>query len=156
MPEVSGFNAYKSGADFTLDGGAKKRATKKTPAKKATVAVKSTPKPKTEKKVATKKTNVKKGGDLMQNMAGLAVPFAFLLAKQGLEALKDSKSTKAPKEPKREMVKPYPKYHQRSKKASLSGGGCSSCVSTTLAGGNQVSANMLRLRKEIDNFLAKY
>jgi len=49
----------------------------------------------TTKKPAAAKKSVKKGGDaLSQNLTGLAVPFAFLLAKHGLEALKKKDSKK--------------------------------------------------------------
>lgn len=122
---------------------------------------------KPSKKMAAKpkpapKKHPKKGGDgeLLQQVSGLAVPFAFLLAKQGLEAMKDKKKS----------VKPS------SKKASV-GGSCPSCapvdptpvkvnavapaaskVNAPAVGGRnkEVSTKLNRLRKNIDDFLRRF
>jgi hypothetical protein len=104
-----------------------------------------------------------KGGNLMQNVTSLAVPFAFLLAKQGLEAIKNSKS-KAENAVATANANANSKTNSSTKtktkppKAILAGGNCSSCPSTTLAGGRnqQLTAKLNRLRKDIDNFLDKY
>jgi len=70
-PQDLGENAY-------IMGGGRKKTVKKSSAKK------------------TKKPTSKKGGDaLSEQLTGLAVPFAFLLAKQGLEALKKDKKKKS-------------------------------------------------------------
>lgn len=94
----------------------------------------------------------KQGGDLVQHVTGLAVPFAFLLAKQGLDALRKSHGEKDDKTLKTKS----------GKKATLSGGrtpkggACSSCPSMRGGRAQQVSQKLDRLRKDIDNFLAKY
>ena len=157
MTELQGYNAFAGvEGEYGLAGGAKKRSSKKTVAKKTTAVKESS-----KKSAAVPKTkSSKKGGDLMQNITGLAVPFAFLLAKQGLEALKESKKVekveKSEKKEKQGKPERQSKYTPRtSKKASMEGGACSSCT-TSLAGGKQISANMTRLRREIDEFLAKY
>jgi hypothetical protein len=49
------------------------------------------------KKCSTKKSPKKKGGALMDDVKNLAVPFAILLAKQGLQTMFDKKASKVEK-----------------------------------------------------------
>lgn len=116
-----------------LSGGRKKRVAKKPAAAKAA----------DKKKAGPVK---KKGGALVDDMKNLAVPFAILLAQQGLKGMlnkkEDSKGSKGSKGSKKSA----------SKKQS-GGSGCSSCAATPLAGG---ASRYAKLSAEIDKFLAKY
>ncbi len=114
------------------------------------------PKPASKKPTSKKPASKKGGSDIVQNVSGLAVPFAFLLAKQGLEAMKK----KTPASPKKAAKKPSP-----ARKGSMAGGSCSSCSTTTtpqtMSGGAkarsaELSAKLEKLRSNIDNFLSKY
>jgi len=129
-------------AENPQNGGAKR----KTAAKKAA--------PATKKKVAAPKSGkkpsaAKKGGDVLsEQLTGLAVPFAFLLAKQGLEALKGSSDKK----------KTSQKPPSSRRRATLAGGACSTCQAAPvmLGGATHSLRNLEKLRKNIDSFLAKY
>jgi hypothetical protein len=110
-----------------LSGGRKKRVAKKPAAAKAA----------DKKKAGPVK---KKGGALVDDMKNLAVPFAILLAQQGLKGMlnkkEDSKGSKGSKGTKKSA----------SKKQS-GGSGCSSCAATPLAGG---ASRYAKLSAEID------
>lgn len=106
-----------------------------------------TPKtPKTPKAKTPKAKTTKKGGDLISDVKGLAVPFAILLAKQGLEMAMDKK-------------KKSPEPTPASKPKSLArrrtvGGDCTTC--NKKGGSDDVKERFAKLSKEIDNFLKKY
>ena len=119
------------------------------------------------------KTKKSKGGSLVSDLSNLAVPFAILLAKQGLESMFDSKKTS-----------------QSLKKSSLKGGKTDTFVGSPLDGGDcgcgatssmptpamvggkntvktvkkvkktkkggETSKQSLSLNDQIDNFLSKY
>jgi hypothetical protein len=116
-----------------LSGGRKKRVVKKP------VAAADKKKP-----VADKKK--KKGGALVDDMKNLAVPFAILLAQQGLKGmLNKNNDSKRPASSR--------SASSRSNKSKSGGSGCSSCAATPLAGG---ASRYAKLSEEIDKFLAKY
>jgi len=104
-----------------------------------------------------------KGGDMLSDIGNLSVPFAILLAKQGLESMfhnkeKIKKKTKDIKEKIKGKL-------TKSKKGGNCGSTCSASISP-LTGGNKEETNTLRskqvkdrfikLSNEIDNFLMKY
>ena len=129
-----------------------------------------------KKPVKKSKTAPKKGGDaLSEQLTGLAVPFAFLLAKQGLEALKKEKKKSAtPKKSARratmaggsesasfEEIKSVLEGNElvggAKKRKGKKGGACVSCGSSLpQLGGASSLRNLEKLRKNIDNFLKKY
>lgn len=113
----------------------------------------------------TKKPKAK-GGSLVSDLSNLAVPFAILLAKQGLASMFDSKKTA-----------------KTLKKSSLKGGHTNTVVGSSLEGGDcgcgappspamiggkknkskskskkggEISKKVLSLSAQIDNFLNKY
>lgn len=110
---------------------------------------------KTNKKTTTKSTKPKsgkkgaKGGALVEDIKSLAVPFAILLAKEGLEKMfKDKKKTT-----KTESAK---KSTATRRKATV-GGDCTSCGTpmAPMKGGSKKS-KYAKLSEEIDNFLKDY
>ena len=116
-----------------LSGGAKKKAAaaKKSPAGKKADAKKSP---------VGKKA---KGGALVEEIKGLAVPFAILLAKQGLDGMFNKKTEK----------KAASASAKRSVKSAKGGSGCSSCAK--VAGGAPKN-RYAQLSAEIDKFLSNY
>jgi hypothetical protein len=124
-------------SDIVLSGGKAKRA-KKPAAKPAA------------KKPAAKKPAGKKGGSLAHELKSLAVPFAILLAKQGLDGMFDSKKSSS--------KKAIEATSSSSKRKAAVGGGCSSCATPPpMAGGSKSGkSRYAQLAKEIDEFLSKY
>lgn len=122
-------SAASSGSALAMSGGKKKKpAAAKKPAKPA---------------------KAKKGGSLAAELKSLAVPFAILLAKQGLDGLLDSKK----KGPAKKAIE------VSTKRKTAVGGGCSACAvapSAPKAGGGSSNSRYAKLAREIDNFLAKY
>ncbi len=121
---------------------------------------------KRKKRTTKKPAAPKKGGDaLSEQLTGLAVPFAFLLAKQGLEAMKSKPKSTTPKKkisPRRRAslaggdAEAAPSALSGGKK-SKTGGNCSTCNRASMIGGAAHSLrNLEKLRKNIDNFLSKY
>lgn len=106
------------------------------------------------KKPAAKKpaAKAKKGGSLAEELKSLAVPFAILLAKQGLDGMFDSK-----KKGSKKAIEV-----SSSKRKAAVGGGCSSCAQPVApkAGGSKSAGSSksryAQLAKEIDDFLSKY
>lgn len=85
------------------------------------------------------KSGSKKGGSLASEVQKLAVPFAILLAKEGLDA-----ATKKSKKSAKEISAKVP---------SKKGGDCgSSCKKS----GGEVKNRFEKLSQDIDNFLKKY
>lgn len=113
-------------------------------AKKCKTAKKTTgksTKPKSGKKSA-------KGGALVEDIKSLAVPFAILLAKEGLEKMfKDKKKTT-----KTESVK---KSTATTRRKAAVGGDCTSC-GTPMRAGSKKTTKYAKLSEEIDNFLKNY
>ena len=116
----------------------------------------------------------KKGGAVMDDVKNLVVPFAILLAKQGLQSLYENKSgdvgiTASPKKPasatksassERRVAKPASKK-QEEQRQRQQGGSCTACQSPTITGGNGKSGALLKknyssLAKKIDEFLSRY
>lgn len=102
----------------------------------------------------------KQGGALVDDIKNLAVPFAILLAKQGLSTMFEKKSstdkTKKPAAKKATAEKPS----STSRRKSVTGGGaCTSGCGMT--GGSQKSKKNIQyqfnnIAQEIENFLQKY
>lgn len=92
-----------------------------------------------------KKTlNQKHGGALGDDLKALAVPFAIILAKQGLEK-QQSKLTK----------KNNSKGGSK-EKSIMKGGTCGPCNGAGTTPPNMVGGKLNKLSKAIDNFLKKY
>jgi hypothetical protein len=131
-----------------LEGGAKRRSGTRKPVKKTEKKpVKKTDKPTTSRKVSTSKQS-KTGGSFVADVQNLAVPFAILLAKEGLSKVfkKDVKTSTSAKSASR------PSSLRR--KSTLSGGSCNlGCGAMT---GGRAARELFQLQKEIDNFLEKY
>jgi hypothetical protein len=97
-----------------------------------------------KKKCAKKGKGKAKGGALVEDIKSLAVPFAILLAKEGLEKMfkknkpvaKKSKST-------------------ATRKRAAVGGNCTSCAPPVKGGGGGKS-KFAKLSDEIDRFLKKH
>lgn len=114
-----------------------------------------------------------KGGALMDDVKNLAVPFAILLAKQGLESIfakkeKESNTNAKSAKPASNAKAPQAQVTAR-RKTAMGGGSCgSACAAAAQSGGRRASsaaassanqkveARFAKLSKEIDNFLAKY
>ena len=135
-----------------------------------------TKKPAATKKSATKKPTTKstksKGGALIDDVKNLAVPFAILLAKQGIQAMFEKK-------PKAETSSPK-KSPKLATKRTAAGGSCGAqCAAAVATGGSACAAPLTggkpkprgarggsatgavktrfeKLSQEIDNFLQKY
>ena len=110
------------------------------------------------------------GGALMNDISNLAVPFAILLAKQGLQHMykKDkleegktakSKSAKSAKEAKSAKSAKETKSRRKSSVRAVSGGSCGSqCASSQQSGGNpksikEVQNRFKKISEDIDQFL---
>lgn len=98
-----------------------------------------------------KKQSAKKGGAIVDDVKNLAVPFAILLAKEGLakmfkaDAKKPSKSLSASS-----AAKPT----SSRRRTTQSGGSCNlGCTAQT---GGQAAKQLFELQTEIDRFLEKY
>jgi hypothetical protein len=107
-----------------------------------------------KKKTVSKKS--KKGGALIDDVKGLAVPFAILLAKQGLDMAfnkkdKTDKTDKADKTVK--TVKTAKTASSLSRRKTVSGGGCDKGCEKK---GGSIKNKFEKLSKEIDAFLKKY
>jgi hypothetical protein len=97
------------------------------------------------------KSQSKRGGALVDDVKNLAVPFAILLAKEGLSKMfkEDKKAAKKDVSPKTAS-----KPSSTRRRTTLSGGSCNlGCNATT---GGQAAKELFQLQKEIDNFLEKY
>lgn len=135
---------------------------------------KKSKKSKSTKPAASKpKKSKKKGGALMDDVKNLAVPFAILLAKQGLQSVFDKKK-KSPKSAISAKSAEGPSSPRR--KATATGGSCGSgCSAQPMAGGakkskkvkskkttkkggelSDVQSRFDKLSQEIDSFLKKY
>lgn len=153
-----------------LEGGKKKKSLKKSSKKGGDCSLcEDQEGGKKSSKKSSKKSKAK-GGSLVSDLSNLAVPFAILLAKQGLESMFDSKKTA-----------------KTLKKSSLKGGKTDTFVGSPLEGGDcgcgapsapapalvggkkekkekkdkkkkggETSKQVLSLNDQIDNFLSKY
>lgn len=126
----------------------------------------------------------KKGGAVIDDLKNLAVPFAILLAKQGLQGLFDNKvdenvavstspkktvrtpkTTSANKNNEQREQQQSNKHSSSSSKKNqqqLEGGACASCQGATasMVGGSKseraLNKSYATLSKRIDEFLSKY
>lgn len=102
----------------------------------------------------------KKGGAVVDDIKNLAVPFAILLAKQGIQSLFDKKSSESV------GISASPKKSVKSKSSSRKqeGGSCVTCQGKTAGGAapskqgrtTSLKKNYVSLAKKIDEFLSKY
>lgn len=100
-----------------------------------------------------KSQSAKKGGAIVDDVKNLAVPFAILLAKEGL-----SKMFKADSKPKKASKSLAPSSAAKStssrRRTTMSGGSCNlGCTAQT---GGQAAKQLFELQTEIDRFLEKY
>lgn len=144
-------------ADAVSGGGKRKvRAIKRVPKtdKKPTKAAKG------DKKKSAK------GGALAEDIKSLAVPFAILLAKQGLDKMFSNKKTTAASKAS-PMMTATSSRRKSAATGGQKGGDCGACAKGTMAGGNCMKpstavggsdkrSRYAMLAKEIDDFLAKY
>ena len=136
--------------EFNASGGAKRKV-KKVDDKKKTQSKQST-QSKKQSNSQDKKKSSKKGGAIVDDVKNLAVPFAILLAKEGLskmfpkgDAKKSAKSLNASSASK-------PSSSRR--RTTMSGGSCNlGCTAQT---GGQAAKQLFELQTEIDHFLQKY
>lgn len=114
-----------------------------------------------------KKTSKKSGGAIMDDIKSLAVPFAILLAKQGLQTMfEKDKPTKVG------VASDSPSSKKKSPKKQT-GGTCATCQQPAMSGGKKaenkktnklndqqrgesVKKSYASLAKRIDEFLSKY
>lgn len=91
----------------------------------------------------------KQGGSFVADVNNLAVPFAILLAKEGLSKVFKKDTKKASVSPKTAR-----KPSSLRRKSTLAGGSCNlGCGAMT---GGRAARELFTLQKEIDNFLEKY
>lgn len=122
-----------------------------------------------------RRTQQKKGGAVMDDIKNLAVPFAILLAKQGLEGLFNNKTTKevgvsaSPKKtvksakPSARKQQEQEQKNEQQKNKQQKGGACATCQGAAVVGGGKkesnrpsLKKNYVSLAKKIDEFLSKY
>ena len=98
--------------------------------------------------------SAKKGGAIVDDVKNLAVPFAILLAKEGLSKMfkTDAKTTKTSSKSLSAASAAKPKSARR--RTTMSGGSCNlGCTAQT---GGQAAKQLFELQTEIDRFLEKY
>ena len=147
----------------SFEGGAKKP--KRKPKSESSSA--SKPKPKQKPKSKSTSTSKKaKGGAILDDVKNLAVPFAILLAKQGLQHMFDNtknenKKSALQKSESKSTSSKSPARQSPARKSVKVGGSCGSQCATAAQkkGGSSSDAVKVRfekLSKEIDSFLQKY
>lgn len=114
---------------------------------------------KQQKDQKEKKSKSKKGGAFVNDVKNLAVPFAILLAKEGLTKYfkdekandkKTSSSSKKSASAKSEKSSP----NSLSRRRTMTGGSCNlGCGAMT---GGAAAKQLVALQQQIDNFLEKY
>jgi len=112
------------------------------------------------KKTKKTKKSSKSGGALVDDMKNLAVPFAILLAKQGIQGMFNKKDSASKSSSKSKKVDSMPMTMAKKKSKTQKGGDCGSCGSAEVvpaAGGSRAKmTRYAQLSKEIDDFLSKY
>lgn len=139
-----------------------KRKVKKTTEPKP--VAKKTPVPAPVSKSArtvSRKPVPKRGGAIVDDVKTLAVPFAILLAKEGLNKLfkeKKSASSLSPKtsSPKTLSPKTAATPSSTRRRSTLSGGSCNLGCGVGGQMGGAAARELFNLQKSIDNFLQKY
>ena len=99
-----------------------------------------------EKKTTDKAKRVKKGGNVVQDLQNLAVPFGILLAKKGLDSIVSKDAAKSKKEPK-EGAKGGSTAAKKPKKVAKKGG---------TVGSKNLEKEFTDLSNQIEKFLNKY
>jgi hypothetical protein len=140
-----------------LEGGAKRRsATRKVVKKGDKKPVKKTgtsPSQKVAKQSVKRSQSSKQGGSFVGDVQNLAVPFAILLAKEGLSKV-FKKSDKAGTKSSTLSAKSASQPKSTRRRSTLSGGSCNlGCGAMT---GGRAARELFQLQKEIDSFLEKY
>jgi len=102
-----------------------------------------------------KSASSKRGGALVDDLKNLAVPFAILLAKQGVENMYAKKNKASAKGSPKSASKPS----SSRRRSTLAGGACTTGCGMT--GGSNTNAarvkdNFSKIAADIDAFLAKY
>lgn len=98
-----------------------------------------------------KKQSAKKGGAVINDVKNLAVPFAILLAKEGLTKMFPKGDLKKPS---KALSAPSASKPSSSRRRTMSGGSCNlGCTAQT---GGQAAKQLFALQNEIDRFLEKY
>lgn len=99
----------------------------------------------------SKSKSSKKGGALVADVKNLAVPFAILLAKEGLSKMFKQDASKSSKSLSSSSAS---KPSSSRRRTTLSGGSCNlGCTAQT---GGQAAKQLFELQNEIDRFLEKY
>lgn len=148
---------------------------KSTTSTKKKVAAASTKCKECKKSVAVATTDKKSrrktsasGGGIVDDIKSLAVPFAILLAKQGLDSVLEKKH----KEPADATESPSDTTKKSKRRGTLAGGQCSLCASAAsvttpnnvMSGGSKamtskqkdLSKKFNNIAREIESFLNKY
>lgn len=134
-----------------------KRKVKKTPepkpvAKKAPAPAPAASASKSARPVSRKPVP-KRGGAIVDDVKTLAVPFAILLAKEGLNKLfKEKKSASASSLSPKAAATPS----STRRRSTLSGGSCNLGCGVGGQMGGAAARDLFNLQKSIDNFLQKY
>jgi hypothetical protein len=131
-----------------LSGG--KRKVKKTTEPKPVAKKAPAPASKSARTVSRKPVP-KKGGAIVDDVKTLAVPFAILLAKEGLNKLFKEKKSASSLSPKAAAT---PSSTRR--RSTLSGGSCNLGCGVGGQMGGAATRELFNLQKSIDNFLQKY
>lgn len=134
--------------------GGKRRVPKKeakAPERKPSSSTRTVSSKSSASKAATPKRVPKKGGAIVEDVKTLAVPFAVLLAKEGLSKVFNKKDTKpSPSLSAKTAAKPS----SMRRRSTLSGGSCNlGCGAMT---GGQAAKALFALQNDIDHFLEKY
>lgn len=138
-------------------GGAKrvvKKSSKQDSKKQTQNSDKKTQQKQQDRSQDKKKQSAKKGGAIVDDVKNLAVPFAILLAKEGLSKMfpKNTKSSSQVKS----SVSPASasKSSSSRRRTTMTGGSCNlGCTAQT---GGQAAKQLFELQTEIDRFLQKY
>jgi hypothetical protein len=149
-----------AGAFSLQSAGAKRRSGTKKPVKKETKKPTTKGTKTSARKLSSdnkdKSSKSKKGGSFVSDVQNLAVPFAILLAKEGLSKVfkKDTKDTKTTKSTSSLSAKSASRPASTRRRSTLSGGSCNlGCGALT---GGRAARELFQLQKEIDHFLEKY
>jgi hypothetical protein len=109
-----------------------------------------------DKQQKQKKAPKKEGGAFVSDVKNLAVPFAILLAKEGLtKYFKDDKKSSSKSSSKSaEKKSTKTSSSTLSRRRTMAGGSCNlGCGAMT---GGAAAKQLMQLQQQIDNFLEKY
>ncbi len=139
------------GAKRTQKKVAKKQDTKKSPSKQQEREQDKKKQQKQQERTQDKKKqSAKRGGAIVDDVKNLAVPFAILLAKEGLSKMFPKGTSSSKTLSPASASKPL----SSRRRATMSGGSCNlGCTAQT---GGQAAKQLFALQNEIDRFLEKY